>query len=468
MFKSLSFRQKLLITYTCSSLVLILITFISAGLYINTLQKRNVSDALDLAKDQAHSMATAIHEMMLSQNISDIRDPNIKSALENVTRLNIKLNENLSWAAIISATGDYVIVEDRRDSQNIRAFKPSREKNTFKLDESETNVSIEVLTENNHDVSIPISEDGKNFGHIYLRLNDNPHFKQIEDTSQRISRILTVGCILMLLFVLVIFLLLWKMFNKQLNLQQRNARLDRMAYVGTLASGLAHEIRNPLTSMSINLDVMQEELTLVSDPAAKQGIELSKNVKQEVMNLNSTLTSFLDFALPRREGLSLFSLTGLIKDLIELHKEQMKSEEITWELDFSTDLQAMIEADQKLLHQAIRNVLLNAIQILSGQVKRLIKISVAVDKNDNYVIILSDSGPGIDPENLSKIFEVFFSTRKGGSGFGLAIAKKIAEDHGGNLTAANNEDTRGARFVFTLPKLARIETLKDKHLKMSN
>lgn len=402
-------------------------------------------------------MVSAIHEIMASQNVNELTDPKIKSSLENVTKLNIKINDNLTWAAIISPSGDYVIVENARDAQNIRAFKASDSPSSFKVNSHGNDISIDVKNENSHDVSIPISEDGKNFGQVYLRLDDSPHYKQMEESSQRITKLLTISCVVMLLFVLAIFLVLWKLFSKQLELQQKNAQLDRMAYVGTLASGLAHEIRNPLTSMSINLDVLQEDLQHLTDPIAQQGIELSANVKKEVLNLNATLTSFLDFALPRREGLSLFNLRALMDELYDLHKEQLKAEQITYEIDSISLNECTIEADRKLFHQAIRNVFLNAVQILSGQVKRVIRVRIENYKTDYLSLTITDSGPGIPAENLTKIFEVFYTTRRGGSGFGLAIAKKIVEDHGGILRAANNLDTRGCHFVFIIPKLAVVD-----------
>jgi hypothetical protein len=117
----------------------------------------------------------------------------------------------------------------------------------------------------------------------------------------------------------------------------------------------------------------------------------------------------------------------------------------------------MVEADRRLIHQTLRNLLVNAQQAVNGSVKKHVRVQIEPLPRRRIRLIVADTGPGISTENLDRIFEVFFSTRKGGSGFGLAIARKIVEEHEGAIRAENNVDSRGASFIVELPVDAAVE-----------
>lgn len=453
----LSFRQKLLLTYAACALALIFITFVGAGLYINSLQQTNVNDAVKLAEEQARTMALAVSDIMKAHDGADFKDPGVQAGLRAVTRINLSMNKSILYAAIISPDGDRYVEEMGETGRNYYLERDSTKASASELDlpgGNKLTVEVQAMPERGTDISTPIQMEGNKQGKIQLRLAESETFQRIEESSQRITRILIFGCILMLVFLLGIFLILWKMFFRHLELQENNARLDRMAYVGTLASGLAHEIRNPLSAMNVNLEVIREDLQEVPTEVAARTGELSRRVQDEVARLNRTLTNFLDFALPRKEGYSQFPLRGLVEDLLELHGEQMKAQGVVAELESPPAGATIIEADRHLLHQAIRNVLVNAIQVLTGSVKKTIRVQISVLPKDRILLRVADSGPGITEENLRHIFEVFYSTRKGGSGFGLAIARKILEEHHGRMWASNNPDALGASFYMELPTFA--------------
>ncbi len=468
MVSRLSFRQKLLLTYAACALTLIFITFVGVGFYINALQKKNVSDAVKLAEEQAHSMALAVSEIMKAHDNANFDDPGVQAGLRAVTHVNLSLNKSLLYAAIISPDGDRYVEEVGEQGRTSYFERDGEQVTQSEVDLPGGNtltVKVQAQPIGTTDISTPIQMEGNKQGRIELKLLESETFHRIEESSQQISRILVIGCILMLVFLLAIFLILWKMFFRQLELQENNARLDQMAYVGTLASGLAHEIRNPLSAMNVNLEVIREELT--EEPLAEQTIsrtgELARRVQDEVARLNSTLTNFLDFALPRKEGYSTFGLRGLVEDLLELHSEQMKALGISVEL-VSPPLQAtQLEADRHLLHRAIENVLVNAIEILSNSVKKTLRVSITPRPKDRLQLAIMDSGPGIKEEDLRRIFDVFYTNRKGGSGFGLAIARKIVLEHNGNMWAENNQDSLGATFYLEVPVFAPGDEHQDSH-----
>ena len=449
-----------MITYTACALAVIFATFVGISYYINYLQRKNVDDAVELAREQASSMALEIRDMVLSRQAHNLDDPEVRSAIKAVTHVNLRINNSIMWAAVISPNGDRMIEENANVQQNVHFQRGGQSPDVSKFSTpSGDKMHIEVLAvpdEKAHQINMPILDQAKNvLGQISLRVTDNPAYQRLEKSSRQITLTLIIGCLMMLLFLLMIFWILWRLFSRQLVLQQKNERLDRMAYVGTLASGLAHEIRNPLSSMSVNLEVIREELDEIKNETLERPIELSRRVLDEVQHLNRTLTSFLDFALPSKEGMSQFSLKDLIVELIELHDEQCRQLGICAELDPDYPPQTIIEADRRLLHQAIRNVLLNAIQVLGGSVKKGVRIAISDKRHDYLLVSITDTGPGIPEENLPRIFDVFYSTRKGGSGFGLAITRKIIQEHGGRIWAENNKESRGVTFYLELPRFAK-------------
>lgn len=453
----LTFRQKLLLTYAACALLLVFATFVSASYYINSLQKSNVREAIVLAREQAEAMAQFAQEILATRGPEGLKDPDVQKDLRAVTEINLRSNKNLLWTAFISPDGDRLIQEfgDNPKDSHIQRDESATDISKLELPNG-YNIEVEVSAKrmDSADVKVPIKLEGSKPAHIEMKIVRSDTFHRIEAGSQSITRTLIFGCLLMLLFLLGVYVILYRMFFKHLDLQEKNSRLDRMAYVGTLASGLAHEIRNPLSAMNVNLEVIREELLESNPDESSHTLELSQRVQREVLQLNNTLTNFLDFALPRKEGYSQFALAGLVDELVESHAEQLKASDVTVEVDMPGKQQTVIEADRHLLHQALRNILVNAIHALGSSIKKNLTIAIKLLPKDRILLSITDSGPGIPQENLAKIFEVFYSTKKGGSGFGLAIARKIVEEHSGKLWVENNRDTKGVTFFVNLPMFA--------------
>jgi signal transduction histidine kinase len=205
--------------------------------------------------------------------------------------------------------------------------------------------------------------------------------------------------------------------------------------------------------MSVNLQVMREELAEGGPESPARAAELLARVEREVRQLNSTLTGFLDFALPSREEISEVSLRGVVRELLDSHSEQMRQAGIEYELVSPPDSETEVEADRRLIYQAMRNIVVNAIQILATSVKKQLTVTISPHPVAGEVsVTFRDSGPGIAAESLPHLFDAFYTTRKGGTGLGLAVTKKIVEEHGGRIWAENNSDGFGASFHVVLPR----------------
>lgn len=223
-----------------------------------------------------------------------------------------------------------------------------------------------------------------------------------------------------------------------MKMEQSISRAKSLASLGVLSAGMAHEIRNPLTSIKGYAQYIKSELG--------ENNELTDDVsviENEVDRLNGILTNFLEFARPEKPNLKSEDANTVINRVVKLVKRDILPENIKIETELS-DI-PYIYIDESQIERVIINLILNSIQAMPDG--GVIKLTTEKD-NDNYVnIIIEDNGIGIPKENYEKIFEPFFTTRNKGTGLGLAICSRIIENHGGfiEVTSAVN---KGTRFIL--------------------
>lgn len=231
--------------------------------------------------------------------------------------------------------------------------------------------------------------------------------------------------------------------TEQERLRARLREAERLAAVGELAAGLAHEIRNPLAAIVNAAVLLEEEETLTAEERAST----LGAVKTEARRLNATLSDFLIFARPRE----LKRQTGDIRKVVEhvaalLQEERARAHGVQVEVRVDPTIrQFAFDADQ--LTQVLWNIALNGAEAMQGRGS----LSLEVGRHDGEVrIAVSDTGSGIPPEERRHIFQPFFSKKPGGTGLGLAIAQRIVAAHGGRIDLESAPE-RGSRFTICLP-----------------
>ena len=240
--------------------------------------------------------------------------------------------------------------------------------------------------------------------------------------------------------------------KEQRALESRLAAAERRASLGHLASGIAHEIRNPLNTIALAVEYMRRRFRPDAAADAREFEETAESLRDEITRLNALITNFLNYGKPMRLAPMRFDAVELVREVArELSREaSLRGVEIRVE-----GAPAEIVGDRDLLKSAFLNVALNAVQMMPAG--GLITIA-AEAADDGARIFVDDSGPGIAPEHLSKIFEPYFSTRDAGVGLGLAMTRKIVTDHGGDLSA-ENRPAGGTRFTFWLPRVASAQAV---------
>lgn len=207
--------------------------------------------------------------------------------------------------------------------------------------------------------------------------------------------------------------------------------MERLAFIGTLAEGLAHEIRNPLSTINVNLQLLKEDWKDADGEKETQTVERVEMLLDETNRLEEVLNNFLQFAQGMDLELEDVDLNGFVRDLVNFYKPETDQENIEMATDLESTL-PLVSIDTSKFRQAIENILKNALQELQEK-GGTITIGTRTVDEDRAELFIKDNGSGIPPEKLDKVFEVYYSTKKGGSGLGLPIARRIIKEHGGSV-----------------------------------
>jgi len=234
------------------------------------------------------------------------------------------------------------------------------------------------------------------------------------------------------------------------------AHEQRLSAMGNLAAGVAHEIKNPLNAISMGVQRLRMEFAPASPEARQEYARFTRIIEAEVSRLNTIVNQFLTLARPIRLTLADEPLAPVLKELLTLLSPQASAQGVTLAEELQLgDTRARFDRQQ--LTQAIMNVLLNAIQAMPKGGTLTVRAEViappagsATGSGTIARIVITDTGSGIPPEDLDRIFEPYFTTKEGGTGLGLALTHRIILEHRGSIQA-ENEPGRGARFVIDLP-----------------
>jgi signal transduction histidine kinase len=236
------------------------------------------------------------------------------------------------------------------------------------------------------------------------------------------------------------------------------SRAETYAEFAALVGALAHEIRNPLSTIRLNMELLAEDFeqtepdspTKQRDRRAKAKIDL---VRQECDRLQKLLGDFLDFARQEKLTLEPGSLNVEIDQLLDFYAPQARDAHVEIVRYLDPEL-PMVRLDRETLRSAVLNLLINAVQALDGGGQLVVRTRPA---GLGVLLELIDTGPGMEPETLAKAFRAFYTTKQGGSGLGLPTARKIVEAHGGSIDIESTPG-RGTKVTIWLPAPPRLPT----------
>ena len=218
-------------------------------------------------------------------------------------------------------------------------------------------------------------------------------------------------------------------------------RVERLSAIGQLSAGLAHEIRNPLASISGAAAILARSQAL--DPKNAQCLEI---ITKESERLNGLLTNFLNFARPRAPHLQTVQVAPVLENVIELASHGVRGKTVHFEKCIEAGLQP-VECDPEQLEQVLLNLMINAIE--ASPDGETVTLSAAA-KESRIAIGVVDRGDGVAAAHIDRLFDPFFTTKEHGTGLGLPVAHQIVRQMGGSLSAHANRE-RGMTFSVVLP-----------------
>jgi len=231
---------------------------------------------------------------------------------------------------------------------------------------------------------------------------------------------------------------------------QQTIESERLNALTLLAAGVAHEIGNPLNSLHIHLQLM-ERLVQNLDDGVKADLQQSIDVaRSEVNRLDSIVTQFLRAIRPSRPQLRPENINTIVEEAVRFFAPEIQDRDVVVEQELRSDL-PLLELDRDQMKQAFYNVIKNSLEAM----KRRGILRIRTDRDDTHVLIaFVDTGGGMSAENLSRVFEPYFTTKPSGTGLGLLIVRRIVREHGGELSIESGQD-KGLALTIRLPYIEK-------------
>ncbi|MCG6534526.1 MAG: ATP-binding protein, partial [Syntrophales bacterium LBB04] len=258
----------------------------------------------------------------------------------------------------------------------------------------------------------------------------------------------------MFFVVLITLLSMWLLYHNQnkhlsgiVEIERRLEKAERLSALGQLAAGVAHEIRNPLNSISMASQRLKREFIPTDDAKCQEFQLLSGIIRDEIRRLNGIIEEFLSFSKSRRLELHEYSATVVLQKITNLIKEEALSKGIIIKTDFDGK-PFIIPMDMDKLQQALLNFVKNAMESISGN--GVITMSIMQKDRDRIGITISDTGCGMSTEEMEHIFNPEYTTKEKGLGLGLALAHEIIRGHGGEIRVFSAPGN-GTTFDIILP-----------------
>ena len=229
---------------------------------------------------------------------------------------------------------------------------------------------------------------------------------------------------------------------------QQTLESERLNALTLLAAGVAHEIGNPLNSLHIHLQLMERKVRKLKGEARQELQESIAVARAEIGRLDSIVTQFLRAIRPSKPQLHPESVNAIVNEAVRFFAPEIQDRDVVVEQELRSDL-PLLQLDRDQIKQAFYNVIKNSFEAM----KRRSILRIRTDMDDTHVLIsFIDTGGGMSPENLSRVFEPYFTTKSSGTGLGLLIVRRIVREHGGELSIESSQG-KGLTLTIRLPYL---------------
>jgi signal transduction histidine kinase len=429
-----SLRRRYAAVAAVFALLVLAIILLFGQLMSRSLSERYLEDLLSSRSDEAQMIADSLGDGAGEElQVVEKRRVELYRTLEGLAKKRI-----LESIEVVNSDGEVVLVSDITSTERIPEDIVTR----LEMDSLGDQEIRE--TERSYEIVAPLG----GVGEVVFSVSK----ARIEERVGRLRRDLLRQTALVaattLVTLVVAFVLVWVLIQRNRRLEEERREAEELATLGTLAANLAHEIRNPLNSINLNLELLEEDL------AAFEAETSLATTRQEVGRLARLVSDFLTYARPSEPSFDPVRVTELLPEVVRFLKGE--AQRLGAHLRFDPDLPELtVRADEGQLRQVLLNLMLNAIQAVAKleASRRVVEVS-ARESGSEVQLVVRDRGDGIPEQDIDQARKAFFTRRRGGTGLGLAIADRIVEAHGGRLELHNLEPS-GFEAVVVLPVLER-------------
>lgn len=448
-------RPLLLIGALCVAIIGIIV-LIASEMSLQTSGARITADIRTVAYDKLETIARRLAE--------DADDPvppaeSLEAAelwLEPMLARLVADRETFLYAMLVTPEG---VIAAHSDAQQINESLPARihDQLTPAADQARRMSQLDAWF-GEHEIlnyAVPVIIGGERVGALHVGAAAAVVDQRLADQRALANRLLFVTALLCLVVVAAGAGGGWLLIRRARQQDAATARLDHLAEVGKLAGGLAHEVRNPLNAMRMQIAVAKSKLRKVDGADAEAACNQLGKLEGEVLRLQDLVTNFLAYGRPPADELQEFEIATLVDDVADFVRPEFESAGMRVDVEIDEAVRgATVVMDRGKLRQVLLNLLENARHAMDSGGKATLRLGMPDAKSVELTV--ADTGRGIPREKLHRVFDAFFSTKDDGNGLGLAIVKRIVESAGGKISVDSVEG-EGTRFTLALPIATRTQ-----------
>ncbi len=410
------------------------IIFLFGHLISRSLSRRYLEDVLMSGREEAQELAREIG----STGGRDLYEV-VEKRRETLLRRNLDLAQKqvLESITVHDKQGNIVYTATFRSSEQI----PGEVAQDLELGGSLGDQDVKE-TENTYEIRAPVG----NIGDVVVGVSKGRLAERVTRLRGELLQQTLLVAGLTLITLVGAFMFVWHLIQRTRRLEAQRHAAEELAALGTLAANLAHEIRNPLNSINLNLELLEEDIAGVSGEIGQS----VTSTRREVGRLARLVSDFLTYARPTSPGRDEVMVQQLLRDVVDFLRAEARNMGV--HLRLAGELpDVAVEGDAGQLRQVVINLVLNAVQAVAelSPDRRVVELGAEADES-SVSLVVRDRGPGLPPEELVRVREAFYTKRRGGTGLGLAIAERIARAHGGRVELGNLEPV-GFEAVLVLP-----------------
>jgi signal transduction histidine kinase len=438
------FSRRLLVASLVFGLFVLCDIVLFGWLIFRSLSQREVQRVLLETQEEAEKLAKKIE-----RRADEGRDLYTAVAIEQETQTYIdqmlRQREIVRWVEIRDKNG--VLVYEGRGEERLTEPQaplsppigsPELQRHVPRSPRVETKTTESTFSV--PDIRVPIGD----YGLLQIGISAGELGKRIEVLRRELVQKTTLVGVFSMALLLFAYVAVWLLLRRAQQLELQAAEAERLAYVGTLASGLAHEIRNPLNSLNLNMQMLEEEID--EHGSAPTGKRLLSITRSEISRLERLVSDFLAYAKPRPLELEEMPAVRPLERLREVLAGEIRKRRAVVEVDDRSG-GTRVKVDSAQMNQLLFNLAQNAFAAAEEAGRQPVLKLSAYRQGAAVCLELEDNGVGMSAAEQARIFDLFYSTRKGGTGLGLAIVERIARAHGGRVGVRSTEGVGTAVIV---------------------